>query len=82
MGRCEIAIEVLRDACDILTKWGMRRSVCAAPQRKVNDRNKDKTYLLGAPIAWSIGGSLTVATSSFAGELQAVFRGCDTARFN
>ena len=43
--------------------------------------NKDKRYPGGAPIARASGKSLAVATSSYAGEIQDVFRGFDTARF-
>ena len=52
------------------------------PSEKVNIRNKDKTYLVGIPIAWSTGGILTGGwTSSYACEIQAAFRCFGDARF-
>ena len=35
----------------------------------------------GMPVAWTCGGGLMVETSSYAGGIQASFRGFDTARF-
>ena len=36
---------------------------------------------MGISISWPIGGSHTVETSSYAGEIQAAFYGFDTDRF-
>ena len=33
------------------------------------------------PLEWDSGGSLGVMTSSYAGEIEAAFRGFDTSRF-
>ena len=44
-------------------------------------RGKDKSYLGGIPIAWPGGGVLAVATSSYAGEIQAAYHGFDTSRY-
>ena len=43
--------------------------------------DKDKSYLRGIPIARASGGCLRVSASSYAGRIQAVFRGVDSARF-
>ena len=50
-------------------------------RRNGADRNKDDAYLGGVPIARFIGKSPRVATSSYAGEIQAVFYCFDAARF-
>ena len=42
--------------------------------------DKDKTYIGASPIDWHIADSLSVSTSSYAGELQAALRGFDTPR--
>ena len=70
MGGSEIAIDVLSDACDILTIGGLsRRLGFAAPKRKRQRGNKDKAYIAGIPISRSSGESLRGTTSSYAGEI-------------
>ena len=50
------------------------------PREKINEWNKDKSCIVGIPMGWPRGGSLMGGTSSYAGEIQAVVRGFDTAR--
>ena len=42
---------------------------------------KNDAYLGWAPISWSSGKSHMAETSSYEGQIQAVFYGCYTVRF-
>ena len=47
----------------------------------ISEDAKNKEYRDGKPAAWASGERLTVSTSSYSGEIQAIFYGFDTARF-
>ena len=67
----------------ILTKGGGKAKIgiFGLIREKVSGRDKEKIYLFGIPISWASGESLGISTSSYAGEIQAAFRGLDTPRF-
>ena len=76
-------IEVHCDDGDILTKGASKYQIgiCGFIPGKANVGSKDKSYLVVIPIDWDSGRALMVETSRYAGEIQAAFRGFDTARF-
>ena len=55
--------------------------ICGFTREKVNECNIAKIYLVGIPIEWPSGKRLRVATSSYAGEIQAACQAPDTALF-
>ena len=79
----DIEIEVHCDAGQILTKTGSRAQIgiCGFIRNKIKWGTKTRTYIPVIAISWPSSKSPRVATSSYAGEIQALFYGFDTARF-
>ena len=84
LGENGISIEVHCDAGEIMPKMGIKAQIgiSGAFRRKViNGEDKDMTYVECVPISRPIGDSHTAATSGYAGEIQALPHGFDTALF-
>ena len=81
IGEREIAIGIHCDAGRILTKTGSRAQIgiCVFRENKLRNRQNGEFHH-GIAISWASNKSHRVATSSFAGEIQAVFYGFDMAR--
>ena len=71
----EIAIEIHCDAGQILTKNGSKAQIgiCGFMRKQITEQTKNDDFQKGIAISWVINKSPRVATSSFAGEIQAVF---------
>ena len=79
----DLEIEAHCDDGQILTKTGSRAQIgiCGFIRAKITEQNKNQQFHKGIAISWSSSKSPRVATSSYAGEIQALFYGFDTARF-
>ena len=66
-----------------MTKKGGKAKIgiCGFLRRKINEGNKDRTYLGGIPVEWHIGESPMESATSYAGEIQASFYRFDPSRF-
>ena len=78
----DIEIEVHCDAGQILTKTGSRAQIgiCGFIRAEITEQNKIKPFRGGISISWPSSESPRVATPSYAGGIQALFHGSDTAR--
>ena len=78
----DIEIEVHFDAGQILTKAGSRAQlgICGFIRSKITETDKNENLHTGIAISWSSSKGPRAATSSYAGEIQALFYGFDTAR--
>ena len=82
MGEKETAIEIHCDAGKILDKAGSRAQigVCGFLRRRITEHTKNAEYQQGVDVPWVSSKSPRVSTSSFAGEIQALFYGFDMER--
>ena len=73
----DIEIAAHCDAGQILTKTGSRDQIgiCGFIRSKIKETNKNENFHTGIAISWSSSKSHRVSTSSYAGELQALFYG-------
>ena len=71
----DLEIEVHCDAGQILTKTGSRAQIgiCGFIRTKITEQNKNQPFRKGISISWPSSKSPRVATSSYAGEIQALF---------
>ena len=78
----EIAIGIQCDAGKILTRTGSRAQIgiCGFSGKQITEQTKNGEFQQGVTISWVGNTSPRVPTSSFAGEIQAVFYGFDMAR--
>ena len=78
-----MAIEVNCDARNILAngRGASQIGISGLIREKANGRNTDKDYLDGVEISRPSGGSLRIATSSYAGKLRDAFRCFDTSQY-
>ena len=78
----DIEIEAHCDAGQILTKTGSRAQlgICGFIRSKIKETNKNENFHTGIAISWPSSEGPRVSTSSYDGEIQALFYGLDAAR--
>ena len=78
----ELSIEIHCDSGQILTRTGSKAQIgiCGFLRRQIAEQTKNGEFQQGITISWVSNKSPRVATSSFAGEIQAVCYGFDMAR--
>ena len=79
----DLEIEVHCDDGRILTKAGSRAQIgiCGFIRNKITEQSKSRQFRTGVAISWPSSNSPRAAKSSYAGGIQALFYGFDTARF-
>ena len=79
----DLEIEVHCDAGQILTKTGSRDQIgiFGFIRAKITEQDKNQQFHKGIAISRPSSKSPRAATPSYAGEIQALFYGFDTARF-